>query len=54
LKVGDIITSVNGNIIADSVEVIVSIRANAPGDTIEIEVDRGNKTKSFSLVLGSA
>ena len=54
LKVGDIITSVNGNIIADSVEVIVSIRANAPGDTIKIKVDRGNKSKSFNLVLGSA
>lgn len=54
LQSGDIITQVNGAIVADSTALIVSIRTNAPGDTIELTVLRNGGTLAVSLTLVAA
>jgi S1-C subfamily serine protease len=38
LKVGDIVTKINGEVVEDSTELIVAIRRNNPGDTIVLTV----------------
>jgi len=54
LKVGDIVTKINGEVIEDSTELIVAIRRNNPGDTIVLTVKNtaGNE-REVSVVLGS-
>ena len=54
LKVGDIVTKINGEAVEDSTELIVAIRRNNPGDTIVLTVKNtaGNERK-VSVVLGS-
>jgi putative serine protease PepD len=39
LKDGDVITSVNGEPVADANELVIAIRRNAPGDTITLGVE---------------
>jgi putative serine protease PepD len=54
LKVGDIVTKINGEAVEDSTELIVAIRRNNPGDTIVLIVKNsaGNE-REVSVVLGS-
>ena len=54
LKVGDIVTKINGEVVEDSTELIVAIRRNNPGDTIVLIVKNsaGNE-REVSVVLGS-
>jgi putative serine protease PepD len=54
LKVGDIVTKINGEVVEDSTELIVAIRRNNPGDTIVLMVKNsaGNE-REVSVVLGS-
>ena len=54
LKVGDIVTKINGEAVEDSTELIVAIRRNNPGDTILLTVKNtaGNE-REVSVVLGS-
>jgi len=54
LKVGDIVTKINGEAVEDSTELIVAIRRNNPGDTIVLTVKNtaGNE-REVSVVLGS-
>jgi putative serine protease PepD len=54
LKVGDIVTKINGEVVEDSTELIVAIRRNNPGDTIVLTVKNtaGNE-REVSVVLGS-
>ena len=54
LKVGDIVTKINGEAVEDSTELIVAIRRNNPGDTIVLTVKNaaGNE-RQVSVVLGS-
>ena len=54
LKVGDIVTKINGEAVQDSTELIVAIRRNNPGDTIVLTVKNtaGNE-REVSVVLGS-
>ena len=53
LKAGDIIVSVDGNLIAESTELIVSIRANAPGDVVELLVFSDGSNKTIEVTLGT-
>jgi putative serine protease PepD len=54
LKVGDIVTKINGEVIEDSTELIVAIRRNNPGDTIVLTVKNTAGTeREVSVVLGS-
>ena len=54
LQSGDVITKVDGVILADPTALIVSIRANAPGDTIELTVLRNGETITVPLTLVAA
>jgi putative serine protease PepD len=54
LKVGDIVTKINGEAVEDSTELIVAIRRNNPGDTIVLTVKNTAGTeREVSVVLGS-
>ncbi len=54
LQDGDVITKVDGNLISDSTALIVAIRANAPGDQIELTVLRNGEILTVSLTLAAA
>ena len=51
---GDIITSLGGRPIDDSTELVVAIRTHAPGDKVDVEIDRGGGSVSTTITLGSA
>ena len=54
LKVGDIVTKINGEAVEDSTELIVAIRRNNPGDTIILTVkNTAGNVREVSVVLGS-
>lgn len=54
LKVGDIVTKINGEAVEDSTELIVAIRRNNPGDTIVLTVkNSAGNVREVSVVLGS-
>lgn len=54
LEEGDVITKVEGNLISESTALIVAIRANAPGDQIELTVLRNGQTLTVPLTLTAA
>jgi putative serine protease PepD len=51
---GDIITAINGDVIEESTELIVSIRSNAPGDTVELTILRDGRTQDLTVTLAAA
>jgi len=51
---GDVITKVDGNLISDSTGLIVAIRANAPGDQVELMVLRNGEMLTVALTLTAA
>jgi putative serine protease PepD len=53
LRIGDVITRINGMYMANLESVITSIRSNAPGDKLRLTVSRGSRTFEVSLTLAS-
>jgi len=53
LKPGDVITKVDGHAVGNATEMIVAVRAHAPGDTVTLTVTSGSTTKDVPLTLGS-
>jgi putative serine protease PepD len=53
LQTGDVIVAVNGVKIADATELIVKVRAKAPGDTLTLSVQRNGQTQDIPVKLGS-
>jgi putative serine protease PepD len=51
LRVGDIITEVDGTPISDQTDVVVAIRAHQVGDTVTLTVKRGSKTLKIRVGL---
>jgi len=51
-KSGDIITKVNGQVIADSRRLQLAIIRLAPGTEVEVEYERDGKTETVSFALG--
>jgi putative serine protease PepD len=51
LRAGDLITKFNGRTITTPEELIVSIRSQNVGDTVEIEYIRSGKTLKATLTL---
>ena len=52
IKAGEIILSVNGRIVNSSTELVVAIRANAPGDTVTLRVKGSDgKIRSVKAIL---
>ena len=53
IQSGDIITGVDGKTIADSTELVVKVRAHAPGDTLTLTIERGGQSKEVPVTLGA-
>jgi putative serine protease PepD len=53
LKVGDVITSVNGNIIPTSEALVAAVRGFNPGEKITLDYTRGTQKDSAEVTLGS-
>ena len=53
LKVGDIVTSLNGHPIGSADALVSSIRGFSPGDKVEITYRRGDKTETTEAILDS-
>jgi putative serine protease PepD len=51
LKAGDVLLTVDGRAVADSTELIVAIRARAPGDTITVGVKDGSGVREVKVTL---
>ncbi len=49
---GDVIIAVNGRVIDDATELVVTVRSYAPGERIKVDYERGNQERSAQLVLG--
>lgn len=54
IKVGDVITEVDGQRIHSGEELIVKIRAHRPGDRLELTVERDGRARQVTLALGSS
>ena len=54
IRVGDVITALNGRQVADSTELVVAIRSYAPGESVEINLERNGQQQTVTLVLGSS
>jgi putative serine protease PepD len=54
LRVGDIITALNGRQVADSTELVVAIRSYAPGEKVELSLLRNGQVQNVELVLGAS
>lgn len=50
---GDIITRVDGQPVADPATAIVRIRSHAPGDELQLTVERDGKSEDLTLVLAA-
>lgn len=53
LKVGDIITAVDGSPVANSSALVAAMRGYQPGDEVTLTVVRGGQTRQIKLTLGS-
>lgn len=51
LQQGDLVTAVDGSPIADGTQLIVTIRSQAPGDTVLLTVERGGSTAEVPVTL---
>ncbi|HEV8024437.1 MAG TPA: trypsin-like peptidase domain-containing protein, partial [Candidatus Nanopelagicales bacterium] len=51
---GDVITAINGDVIEESTELIVTIRSNAPGDSVDLTVLRNGRTQDVTVTLAAA
>lgn len=54
IRVGDVITELNGRQVADSTELVVAIRSYAPGESVEINLERNGQQQTVTLILGSS
>ncbi|MGI8888829.1 MAG: S1C family serine protease [Nocardioidaceae bacterium] len=52
IQSGDVIREINGEVVDDGVELIVSIRSFEPGDTVSLSVQRDGATELVDVVLG--
>ncbi len=54
LKVGDVVTAVNGRIVDSSDALVADIRSSTPGATVSITYTRGGASNTVSVTLGQA
>jgi serine protease Do len=54
LQPNDVIVAFDGKPIANAGDLVSAIRAHNPGDKVLIKVDRGGKSVTLTVVLGSA
>ena len=51
VQVGDVITKINGQLISDGTQLIVTVRSFAPGDRVQLTIKRGGQTVTLPLNL---
>jgi putative serine protease PepD len=51
LQIGDVITKINGQLITDGTQLIVTVRSFAPGDRVQLTIKRGDQTLTLPLNL---
>ncbi|MGI9156745.1 MAG: PDZ domain-containing protein [Marmoricola sp.] len=51
LRVGDLVTKVDGKAITSSIGLVVAIRSHVKGDKLALTVKRGSQTRQFTLTL---
>ncbi len=51
LRVGDVVTAIDGDPVTDSTELVVAIRDHAVGDQVTLTVDRGGSTEDLTVTL---
>ncbi len=49
---GDVITAIDGVRVSDAENLIVAIRANAPGDVVDLTIERDGRTTVIPVTLG--
>lgn len=54
LRSGDVITELDGRVIADYTELVVAIRDKAVGEEVVLTVERGSGTEQVTVTLGAA
>jgi putative serine protease PepD len=54
IRPGDVVTAIGGRPVADSEELIVAIRAERPGDTVSLTVERDGQERQVDVVLGES
>ncbi len=52
IQPGDLIREIDGEEVADGIELIVQIRSFEPGETVTLGVERGGTSSSIDVVLG--
>jgi putative serine protease PepD len=53
LQVDDILTAINGEAVSSAREAVRAIRRLNPGDTVTLDVTRGDESLSLEAALGS-
>jgi putative serine protease PepD len=51
LRVGDVVTEVDGKRITDGISLIVAIRSHQPGETVDVAVQRRGRTQQVQVTL---
>jgi putative serine protease PepD len=51
LEDGDVVRAIDGEEVADGIELIVTIRSHLPGDTVEIAYDRDGERRTAEVTL---
>jgi putative serine protease PepD len=54
LQAGDLVTAVDGTVVSDATQLIVTIRSNAPGDTVTLTVERNGQTTEVPVTLAAS
>ncbi|WP_369258548.1 S1C family serine protease [Geodermatophilus amargosae] len=54
LQAGDVVTAVGDRVVTSSTELTAAIRSSAPGDTVELSVERGGRTSTVEVTLGGS
>ncbi|TDD29418.1 PDZ domain-containing protein [Kribbella turkmenica] len=53
LQAGDVVTAVDGKVIASGDALVAAVRSHRPGDEVKITIVRGGKTQTITATLGS-
>ena len=54
LQAGDVITKVGSRVVTDADSLIVAVRANKPGSSVQVTYTRGGQTRTATVVLAGA
>jgi putative serine protease PepD len=52
LRTGDVITSINNQLVGSAEALIVAIRTHRPGETVRLDYERGGKPRQANVTLG--